>query len=261
MRLSSLLCCISDKVTSDEEPSQTTIKAKPATKPVTESASDTYTPAQALVLFEKYADDDDPEAIGPAGLERLCNDARIPMEGSMPLILAWQLDAKEMGKFTKDEWVKGTSTLKVSSLPPLLTALSDLEKLLIFDNSAKSTAKTASYDRTKYLSYTKDVKDAYHRFYIFCFNLAKPEQSRNIDMETSVALWSVVLAPKFPIMKEVISFIEEKEGVYKATTKDMWTMMLEFCETVKPDLQDYEADSAWPTLLDEFVAWKKNPPE
>ena len=50
--------------------------------------------------------------------------------------------------------------------------------------------------------------------------------------------------------------------------------MLEFCETVKPGLQDYEADGvcilcsslyiptdlvaqAWPTLLDDFVIWKK----
>jgi DCN1-like protein 4/5 len=49
--------------------------------------------------------------------------------------------------------------------------------------------------------------------------------------------------------------------------------MLEFCRTVKPTLHDYEADGvclvlfhvcvplmsfqAWPTLLDDFVAWKK----
>lgn len=51
--------------------------------------------------------------------------------------------------------------------------------------------------------------------------------------------------------------------------------MLEFCETVKPSLEDYESDGvwprsldtyravltllqAWPTLLDDFVAWKKS---
>jgi len=50
--------------------------------------------------------------------------------------------------------------------------------------------------------------------------------------------------------------------------------MLEFCETIKPSLQDYEADGvrirssffyiptnlcaqAWPTLLDDFAIWKK----
>jgi DCN1-like protein 4/5 len=54
----------------------------------------------------------------------------------------------------------------------------------------------------------------------------------------------------------------------------LYFQMLEFCETVKPSLQDYEADGvripssffyiptnlraqAWPTLLDDFVIWKK----
>ncbi|KAJ7491250.1 hypothetical protein FB451DRAFT_635664 [Mycena latifolia] len=36
-----------------------------------------------------------------------------------------------MGKFTKDEWTKGTETLKISSLSQLAMAVSDLEKLLI----------------------------------------------------------------------------------------------------------------------------------
>lgn len=33
--------------------------------------------------------------------------------------------------------------------------------------------------------------------------------------------------------------------------------MLEFCNTVDPNLDNYEADGAWPTLLDDFVSWKK----
>jgi hypothetical protein len=34
------------------------------------------------------------------------------MDGSLPLILAWQLGATEMGKFTKDQWVAGLRTLQ-----------------------------------------------------------------------------------------------------------------------------------------------------
>ncbi|KAJ4475783.1 DUF298-domain-containing protein [Lentinula aciculospora] len=180
------------------------------------------------------------------------------MAGALPLILAWQLDSKEMGKFTQNEWLKATSKLKISSLPPLVTALSDLDNLLILNQSlVKSNPKTDPYDRGTYLNYARNIKEAYQRLYMFCFNLAKPEQSKNIDMETSAALWSVILSPKYPVMQEVLEFISENESVYKATNKDLWTMMLEFCETVKPDLQDYESDGAWPTLLDDFVEWKK----
>jgi len=71
-----------------------------------------------------------------------------------------------------------------------------------------------------------------------------------------------------------IGVMQENQETYKATNKDLWSMMLEFCETVKPSLQDYEADGvcsmllnvhfldsfpqAWPTLLDDFVIWKSN---
>lgn len=57
-------------------------------------------------------DADDPDVIGPQGFENLCEAANIPLDGAQPLVLAWQLGAKEMGKFTKDEWLKGTDLLK-----------------------------------------------------------------------------------------------------------------------------------------------------
>jgi hypothetical protein len=34
------------------------------------------------------------------------------MDGSKPLVLAWLFDAKEMGKFTKEEWVNGLGALQ-----------------------------------------------------------------------------------------------------------------------------------------------------
>lgn len=57
-------------------------------------------------------DSDDPSIIGPEGFERLCSDANIPLDGALPLILAWQLSAKEMGKITEQEWKTGTESLK-----------------------------------------------------------------------------------------------------------------------------------------------------
>jgi len=276
MPLSSLFCCSSHKVAdlhSDDEPgpsksakksSAAASKSKavaPTKSQPSPSKAEIYTPARADALFKTYADSDDPSVIGPEGFEKLCNEAQIPLDGALPLILAWQLDAKEMGKFTKDEWSKGTESLKIASLSQLTTAVTDLQNLLIWGKPAlkrpaASAKKADPYDRSAYWKYADDSKAAFHKLYSFCFALAKPEQSRNIDMETSVAFWSVLLVPKYPLMGEVVEYINEK-GSYKATNKDLWSMMLEFCETVKPDLQDYEADGAWPTLLDDFVAWKK----
>jgi hypothetical protein len=85
-------------------------KAVPAPKPSATPAA--YTHSRALSLFKTYADPDDPNVIGPEGFQQLCTDADISMEGALPLILAWQLDAKEMAKFAKDEWFRGMEALQ-----------------------------------------------------------------------------------------------------------------------------------------------------
>ncbi len=87
--------------------------------------SEPYAPARSVALFETYADPDTPDVIGPEGLEKLCSDANIPMEGALPLLFSWQLGAQEMGKFTKDEWVEWTTARKyvclfVPETPPLI---------------------------------------------------------------------------------------------------------------------------------------------
>lgn len=236
-----------------------------------------YTSALALSLFNTYADPDttatNEPAIGPEGFEKLCNDAQIPLDGALPLVLAWILDAKEMGKIGKSEWVKATGMLQISSLHSLSIAIRDIESLLLLNKTPitrssnasptkKSTGKIKEkekdpYKRDKYWDYAADKKGAFLQLYGFCFALAKPPQARNIDMETATAFWSVLLVPHYPIIADVIEFINEK-GSYKGANKDLWNMMLEFCQTVRPTLEDYEADGAWPTLLDDFVAWKKS---
>ncbi|KIL68549.1 hypothetical protein M378DRAFT_158359 [Amanita muscaria Koide BX008] len=223
-----------------------------------------YDPKQALALFMRYADSDNPDLIGPEGFEMLCNDAQILMDGAMALILSWQLDAQEMAKLTKDAWTKATSVLKVSSLPQLNVVVRDINDLLILrrpplQRSGNKNVKESNepYSRTRYWSYAEDSKKAFQELYTFSFSLAKPQPSRNIDMETAVALWSVLLVPVYPLMSEVLTFITEK-ATFKAANKDLWNMMLEFCQTVDTNLQGYDSDSAWPTLLDDFVTWKKS---
>ncbi|TFY57440.1 hypothetical protein EVJ58_g7019 [Rhodofomes roseus] len=239
---------------STQEATSTTaaIPAKPA-KP---SAPAPYSAASAISLFNSYADPDDPTVIGPEGFERLCSDAEISLEGALPLILAWQLHASEMANITKSEWEKTTSELRISNLTSLSTALHDLEDLLLLDKPAlrpqvadpfpaakkksavSSPASSDPYNRSRYYGYTSDTSKAFNELYAFCFALAKPPQARNIDMETASAFWSVLLVPKYPLMADILQFINEK-GTYKGANKDLWTM-------------------AWPTTLDDFVAWKSS---
>jgi len=275
MPLSFLPCCsgsADDATRSEDEsgPSTVATSMKEASKP--------YSPALAVSIFNTYADPDsmatDEPAIGPEGFEKLCNDAQIPLDGALPLVLAWILDAKEMAKIWKDEWVKATGKLQISTLYSLAIAIRDIEALLLLDKPPLARSGTSStkknigkskekekdpYNRDQYWEYAADKKNAFLKLYGFCFALAKPPQARNIDMETASAFWSVLLTPRYPIVKDVTEFINEK-GTYKGANKDLWNMMLEFCQTVNPSLEDYEADGAWPTLLDDFVTWKKSKP-
>lgn len=67
---------------------------------------------RAQALFKSFADDDDPDVIGPGGVERLCTEACIPLDGAQPLILAWQFKAQEMAKLSRSEWLLGTEALR-----------------------------------------------------------------------------------------------------------------------------------------------------
>ncbi|KAI6129097.1 DUF298-domain-containing protein [Pisolithus croceorrhizus] len=155
---------------------------------------------------------------------------------------------------TLDEWLQGTDALRISSLPILATALRELDDLVIqkkepikrsFSSAVSvtrrasaSTAKTHElYNRSRYWDYAQNAERAFGELYQFCFTLSKPPQSRNMDMETATALWSVLLSTRYPIITDITTFLNENSS-YRGANKDIWNM-------------------AWPTLLDDFVSWKR----
>ncbi|KAH0830318.1 Cullin binding-domain-containing protein [Lanmaoa asiatica] len=261
-----------------------------------------YTPQRAQALFKSFADDDNPDVIGPGGVERLCTEAGIPLEGAQPLILAWQFKAREMAKLSRSEWLQGTEALRISSLPVLAMALKELDDMVVHDKEPITPVSSLSsikkrdandfqepYNRARYWQYALNRNATFAELYQFCFTLSKPpsvpstipllvltpapRQSRNLDIETAMALWSVSLAPRYPIVTELIEFLsvsvffdvssrcndpQQESGSYKGANKDIWNMVHEFCRTINGELANYEADGAWPTMLDDFVVWKRD---
>ncbi|TFK80122.1 DUF298-domain-containing protein [Polyporus arcularius HHB13444] len=270
MRLLSFFCCVPSSY--DDHNNNSNGAAATSSKLAASKAPakpEPYSEQRAKELFKTYEDPETPGEIGPEGFEKLCTDLDISLEGALPLVLAWQLHATEMAKFKETEWMQGTGELRASNPHTLALVLHDLEDLLLLDKppiqpstSAPKKKGTATsdaaepYNRAKYYKYAADKNKAFRELYNFCFALAKPPTSRNIDMDTASAFWSVLVAPKHPIMKDILEFINEK-GTYKGVTKDLWSMMLDFCTTMQPDLSNYSTDEAWPSMLDDFVAWKK----
>ena len=54
-------------------------------------------------LFDDYHDAADGQ-IGPEGIEKLCNALGIDPTDVLMLVFAWQLNAAQMGYFSRDEW-------------------------------------------------------------------------------------------------------------------------------------------------------------
>jgi hypothetical protein len=60
-------------------------------------------------------------------------------------------------------------------------------------------------------------------------------------LQIAAAFWMVLLAPRHPLAGEFVEYLQEKGGV-KAVTKDLWSMVRDFAQLVRPDFEEYEAD-------------------
>lgn len=95
---------------------------------------DTFSQKKCLSWFRNYVSVDDQDVIGectfdnecfvmcrqflmkintgPEGIEKLCQDMGVNPENIAMLVIAWKMNARRMGYFTQQEWLKGFSDLQ-----------------------------------------------------------------------------------------------------------------------------------------------------
>lgn len=186
-----------------------------------------FSPKRCIAWFHEYTDTDE-DVLGPEGMEKFCEDIGVEPENIVMLCLAWKLDAKAMGFFTKAEWLKGMTEIQCDSISKL-------------------------QGRLEYLRSMLDDPVHFKNIYRYAYDFARNKDQRSMDVETAKAMLGLLLGKHWPLFGSFHQFIEQSK--YKVINKDQWCNILEFSRSILPDLSNYDEDGAWPVLLDEFVEW------
>lgn len=177
-------------------------------------------------LYNKYKDTY-VDMIMVDGVSLLCNDLEVDPQDIVMLVLSWHMKAATMCEFSREEFASGLQSLGVDSL----------EKL-----------------REKIPTMRAELKDEqkFCEIYNFAFGWAREKGQKSLALDTAIGMWQLLFAEKhWPLIEHWCQFLQVRHN--KAISRDTWSQLWEFAKTIDPQLSNYDAEGAWPYLIDEFV--------
>lgn len=192
---------------------------------------DTFNTKRCVAWFKEYTSANDPDILGPEGMEKFCEDIGVEPENIVMLVLAYKMGARQMGFFSQIEWLKGLTELQCDSPQKVQSKLDYLQNLLSDVNTFKS-------------------------IYRYAYDFARDKDQRSMDIETAKAMLQLLLGKHWKLYPQFAKFLDQSK--YKVINKDQWCNILEFSRTINFDLSNYDIDGAWPVMLDEFVEWMRS---
>ncbi|KAJ5077398.1 rp42 related [Anaeramoeba ignava] len=182
-------------------------------------------------LFNKYKDLKT-NCIELEGTKNYFQDIKVDPLAIQALILVYYIGAKEMCKFTYEEFVGGWLRLSCSDLKLMKQEISSLSKNL-------------------------SKEEEFENFYDFVFDFGKNNPNQKfMDLDCAIYFWDLILKKKFFLLEEWINFLKKQPEKIQIR-KDTWTLFYEFVTTISTDFKNYDESSSWPVLFDEFVAEMK----
>ncbi|KAK4594940.1 hypothetical protein RGQ29_018607 [Quercus rubra] len=81
-----------------------------------------------------------------------------------------------------------------------------------------------------------------------------PLGQKSLALDTAIGMWKLLFAEKqWRLVDHWCQFLQARHN--KAISRDTWSQLLEFARMVDPALTNYDAEGAWPYLIDEFVEY------
>lgn len=180
-------------------------------------------------LFEEYKDAQE-DAILSEGIERLCADLGYKPDDFAILVLAWRLDASQMCRFTKSEFIQGLQSMGADSIVGIRRRLEEIADRLRTDD------------------------EMFKQLYRFTFMFGLDSGYRIVSLDMAIILWRLVFTVHTPdILDRWLHFLEQHPNI-RGIPKDTWNMFLNFAETC--DITSYDDTEAWPSLFDDFVEYE-----
>lgn len=180
-------------------------------------------------LFESYKDTHE-DAILSEGIERLCADLGYRPDDFAILVLAWRLNASQMCRFTKSEFIEGLQSLRADSITGCRQRLEEIVDALQSDS------------------------EMFKKLYRFTFMFGLEPGYRILCLDMAIILWRLVFTVHTPkILEQWLQFLEQHPNI-RGVPKDTWNMFLNFAETC--DITAYDDTEAWPSLFDDFVEYE-----
>ncbi|XP_073469206.1 DCN1-like protein 5 [Aquarana catesbeiana] len=160
---------------------------------------DLFSSKKCLAWFYEYAGPD--EIVGPEAMEKFCEDIGVEPENIIMLVLAWKLEAENMGFFTKEEWLKGMTSIQCDCT----------EKL------------QGKFD---YLRAQLNDNTAFKNIYRYAFDFARDKVQRSLDLDTAKTMLALLLGRTWPLFSVFYQYLEQSK--YRVMNKDQWYNVLEF---------------------------------
>ncbi|XP_031487511.1 uncharacterized protein LOC116255719 isoform X2 [Nymphaea colorata] len=183
-------------------------------------------------LYHRYKD---PyvDMIMADGIASLCDDLQVDPGDIVMLVVSWHMKAATMCEFSRQEFIGGLQALGVDSI----------EKFR---------------ERIPFMRAELKEEQKFREIYNFAFGWAREKSlmqgQKSLALDTAIGMWQLLFAEKqWPLVDHWCQFLQAKHN--KAISRDTWSQLLEFAKTVDPMLSNYDAEGAWPYLIDEFVEY------
>lgn len=190
--------------------------------------------SQALhELFLKYKDDNH-DKIMAEGIISFCEDLGVSPEDVVMFVICWYMDAKTMGEFTQEEFEGGIEDMEIDTVFSPITSL-----------------------KAKIPALRKDLDDpaTFKEIYEFAFGFSCEDSQKVLQLDVAVSIWPLLITKKkWKHIDEWCTFLQEHHK--RAISRDTWNQLLDFINTIGDNFAQYDPNSAWPYLIDEFVEMK-----